>query len=65
MVKELKEKIIRLQNYNAVIYKKLQIYKDTIKRDEMIIKGLKLRNKALEERVKEYEKSNNSRTNRE
>lgn len=57
------DKIIALQNYNKVIYKKLQIYKDTIVRYSKIIEKLKIQNKYLRKKVKKYEESNISREN--
>ena len=60
-IEKLNEKIITLQNYNKVIYRKLMNYEDTIKRYAKITNRLKAQNKYLRKKVKKYEESNNSR----
>ena len=60
-IEKLNKKIITLQNYNKVIYRKLMNYEDTIKRYAKITNRLKAQNKYLRKKVKKYEESNNSR----
>ena len=60
-IEKLNEKIITLQNYNKVIYRKLMNYEDTIKRYAKITNRLKAQNKYLRKKVRKYEESNNSR----
>lgn len=60
-IEKLNEKIITLQNYNKVIYRKLINYEDTIKRYAKITNRLKAQNKYLRKKVRKYEESNNSR----
>ena len=64
-IKELKEKVIVLQNYNRVICKKLRIYEDSINRFMKITNRLKDTNKYYRKKVKKYEESNINRSNKE
>ena len=63
-IEKLNEKIITLQNYNKVIYRKLMNYEDTIKRYAKITNRLKAQNKYLRKKVRKYEESNIGRNNR-
>ena len=55
------DKIVALQNYNKVIYRKLRNYEDTIERYKKIADRLKIQNRYLRKKVKKYEENNNSR----
>lgn len=61
---KLYEKVITLQNYNRVIYRKLKNYENTIERYKKITNKLKEENRYLKKKVRKYEESNNSRKNR-
>ena len=59
------DKITALQNYNKVIYRKLENCKNTIERYMKITARLKEENNYLRKKVKKYEESNNSGEDRE